>query len=138
MKQEIYQLPGFVTGVYHSDINGIIDTWESMMVSLEDFKSSVYDIGMDFAQKNGVTTWIVDNSNSQGVYKKEVQTFIESTVAPTCARIGIRFFFVVLPQSALGKLSAKKVAKINGEQTSMQTIEVHSLQEALDLLHKVQ
>lgn len=138
MQQEIYRLPGFLTGVYHRDINAIIDTWESLKVSLEDFKSVVYNIGIDFAQKNDVTTWIVDNSNSHGVYKKEVQVFVESTLAPACARIGIRFFFVVLPQSDLGKLSAKKVAKINEEQTIMQTIEVDNLQEALDLLRKVQ
>lgn len=134
---EVYAIPGHVTGHYDDRIDGMIDTWESLMVSLEDFKSTVFDIGIDFAIKNQVTTWIVDSSNGQGVYKKEVQEFVERILAPKCSSIGIKYFFVVLPQSALGKLSAKKVASINAEQLGMQTIEVSSVKEALNLLEEI-
>jgi len=123
-----------MTGSFDSDLNAMIDNWSSLMVSLEDFKSTIYDIGVPFAESNKVTTWIVDTSKSEGVFKKDVQAFIESTVAPKCSEIGIKYFFVLLPQSAIAKLSAKNVARINSNQKEMQTFQVGSMDEALEML----
>lgn len=134
MKTEVYSIPGKMVGHYDGANNAMIDSWSSLLVSLDEFKAAVYDVGIDFARKNKVTTWIVDNSTSNGVYKKEVQDFIGTTVAPKCAEIGIKYFFVILPQSAIAKLSAKNVAKINSNQKGMQTLQVASVEEALKMV----
>ncbi|MCV9385764.1 hypothetical protein [Reichenbachiella ulvae] len=136
-KKEIYSIAGKLKGHHDSDINGMIDTWENLLVSLDQFKTNIHDIGLEYAEKNHLTTWIVDTSNSTGVFKKEIQGFIESVVAPKCAEIGIKYFFVVLPQSAIAKLSTKNVAKINSGQEGMQTFEVASVDEALSMLQEV-
>ncbi len=139
MKREIYSIPGRMVGHYDPEINGIIDTWSSLLVTLDQFRENIFDIGvLDFAPRHGVNTWIVDNSTAEGVYRKDVQSFIQTTVAPKCAEIGIRYFFVVLPQGAIAKLSARNVAKINANQEGMQTLEVASVQEAIDLLQEAQ
>ncbi len=133
-KIEVYSIPGKMVGHHHEDINAMIDTWKNLLVSLGEFKANIHDIGLEYAEKHRVTTWIVDTSDSTGVFKIEIQQFIESTVAPKCAEIGIKHFFVVLPSSAVAKLSTKKVARINSNQKGMQTFEVTSVDEALDML----
>ena len=92
MKTVIYSIPGHVTGTYDSNINGIIDTWESLLISMEDFKSTVYDIGIAFAKENNVTAWIVDTSQGQEVFSKEVQDFVELTLSSTCAKLELNSF----------------------------------------------
>lgn len=136
MNREIYKVEGFMNGVYDSIHRSILDTWSSLLITKDQFKSSIYDIGVDFAVKNGVKYWIVDTSNAVGVFKKDVQNFIDSTVAPKFAEIGIVYFFIVLPQSAISKLSAKHIAKINDDQDGMQTVQVRSVDEALQLIKK--
>ncbi len=106
------------------------------MISVDDFRGSIYEIGVPFAVTNRITSWIVDTSTAEGLFKKDVQEFIDQTVAPRFAEIGIRYFFIVLPQSAIAKLSAKHVAKINDNQDGMQTIQVASVQEAIELIKK--
>ena len=137
MKQEIYQIPGKMSGSHDIQINAIIDSWQNLLVSLDEFKKTVYDQGISYAKQNKVETWIVDTSDALGTFKPDIQEFIESTVAPKCTEIGIKYFFVVLPKSAISKLSARKIAKINANQEGMQTIEVGSVNEALSLLQKV-
>lgn len=134
MRQEVYSIPNKMVGYYDQEINGMIDTWHSLFVSLEEFKSTVFDIGIAFAQQNNVTTWIVDTSQGEDVFKTEVQDFVESTLAPKCAEIGIKYFFVVLPKSDISKASARDVARINASQHQMQTIQIESVEKAIQLL----
>lgn len=138
MKQEIYSIPGKMMGHHDLQINAIIDTWQNLLVSLEDFKKTVFDQGMPYAIENKLNTWVVDTSEAIGTFKPEIQAYIESTVAPKCAEIGIKYFFVVLPKSAISKLSARKIAKINANQEGMQTIEVGSVDEVMSLLKEVE
>ena len=134
MRQEIYSIPGKMSGSHDLQINAIIDSWQNLLVSLDDFKKTIFDKGILYASQNGVQTWIVDTSNALGTFKPDIQEFIEGTVAPKCSDIGIKYFFVVLPKSAISRLSARKVANINANQEGMQTIEVGSVDEALTLL----
>ena len=136
MQTEIYQVAGFMQGLHDPRHQAILDTWSSLLITQEQFKKSIYDIGVKFAQTNGVKYWIVDTSKAVGVFKKEVQAFIDSTVAPKFAEIGIVYFFIVLPQSAIAKLSAKHIAKINDEQKGMQTVQVRSVEEALGIIRE--
>ena len=136
MKKVIYQVPDRVIGEYDAQNSTMIDTWSSLMISVDDFRGSIYEIGVPFAVTNKITSWIVDTSTAEGLFKKDVQEFIDQTVAPRFAEIGIRYFFIVLPQSAIAKLSAKHVAKINDNQDGMQTIQVASVQEAIELIKK--
>ena len=134
MRQEIYQVPSFVKGEYDAAHEVIIDTWTSLMITQSQFQSSIYDVGVPFAVGHGVKFWIVDTSHAVGVFKKDVQAYIDNTVAPMFAQIGIVYFFIVLPQSAIAKLSAKHIAQINDNQDGMQTVQVRSVDEALELI----
>ena len=134
--KEIYKVDGFMTGKYDIAHSAILDTWSSLMISQEQFKSTIFDVGVAFAMANEIRYWIVDTSNAVGVFKKDVQAYIDSTVAPKFAEIGIIYFFIVLPQSAIAKLSAKHIAKINDDQKGMQTVQVGSVAEALSIIDK--
>ncbi len=134
MKKELYRVPGKVVGHHHPNINAIIDTWENMFITLEEWKSHIYDIGIvDYAPKNHVTTWIIDTSNGTGTFKSEVQEFRRTVASPKLEANGLKYFFVVLSKQALGKFSARDTAKIYG-QGKMKTFAVGSVQEALDIL----
>ena len=133
--KELYRIPGKVVGHYHPDIHTIIDSWESLMVSLDEWRSNIYDIGIvDYAPKHGVKAWIIDTSKSQGVFKPEIQEFREKVARPKLAQVGVKHLFVVLPASAIGKLSAKKTAKLYGGQEGMQSHHVASVEEAVSIL----
>ena len=122
-------------GHYHAEIHTIIDTRGSLLISLDDWQSTIYDIGIvDFAPKNGVKAWIIDTSKSQGVFKPEVQEFREQVARPKLAENGVKHLFVVLPATALGKLSAKKTARLYGGQSTMKSHHVASVAEAIDIL----
>lgn len=138
MKKEIYTIPGKLVGHHHPEIDAIIDTWTSLMITLDDYKSTIYNIGiLDFAPKNRVTTWVIDTSNAAGVFKPEIQEFRQNIVGPKCVEIGIRNFFIVQPQSAIGKLSTRKTTNIYAGQKAMQTFEVSSIDEVLTMLKKL-
>ena len=135
MVKELYNIPGKVIGRHHSEINTIIDTWESLSISLDDWKASVYEIGIvDYAPKNGVTGWIIDTSNSSGVFKPEVQHFRETVARPKLVENGVKFLFVVLPQSAISKLSARKTARLYQGQGALEALPVASVEEAVDVM----
>lgn len=135
MQKELYHIPGKVIGHHHPEINSIIDTWDSLLISLDDWRSTIYEVGIvDYAPRNGVKAWIIDTSKSQGVFKPEVQEFREKVARPKLAENGVRHLFVVLPATALGKLSAKKTARLYGGQKSMKSHYVTSIQEAVNIL----
>ncbi len=135
MPKELYHVPGKVVGHYHPEINAVIDTWTSLFISLEDFKASIYDIGIaDFAPKNGVTTWIIDTSHGKSVFPPDVQEFRQNIASPKLEEVGVKFLFVVLPDKGIGKFSAGKTANIYSGQHGMQTFEVHSIEEAKNIL----
>lgn len=130
----IYHVEGHVLGEYESTLNAMIDTWDSLLISKENFKKSIYEVGVPFAQRNKVTSWIVDTSNSEGLFKVEVQKFIDESVAPKFAEIGIQRFFIIPPKSAIAKLSATRVAEINNDQDGMQTITIESVNSAMNMI----
>ena len=135
MPRELYNIPGKVVGHYHPDMKTIIDTWDSLLISLEDWKASVYEVGIcDFAPKNGVKVWIIGTSKGQGVFKQEVQEFREQVARPKLVQNGVEYLFVVLPQSALGKLSARKTANLYDGDGTLHGYQVASVEEARKIL----
>ena len=127
-------MEGHVLGEYESTLKAMVDTWHSLLISKENFKKSIYEVGVPFAQRNKVTSWIVDTSNSEGLFKVEVQKFIDETVEPKFAEIGIKRFFITPPKSAIAKLSATRVAEINNDQDGMQTITIESVSSAIKII----
>lgn len=134
----MYSIPKKLIGEYDSDLNAMIDNWSSLLATLEEFKSTIYDQGIDFVVKNKATVWIVDTSQGKGAFKKEVQDFIQSHVAPKCAEAGIKYFFMILPQSAIAKLAAKRVVELSSNNEGMQTFQVGSMEEVMQMLETVQ
>ena len=134
MKRLIYEIPGKVTGHYYPESNTIIDSWTELNASFDDWKKTIYDIGiLDFAPKNGVTTWITDTSKASGVFNNEIQDFREGVSAAAMARSGIKLFFTVMSASAIATLSARKTSKAYSGHGSMDSIAVSSIEEAFEI-----
>ncbi len=135
MKKEIYSIPGKMVGHHHPDINCIVDSWTSLFVTLDEWKSTVYDIGItDYAPRNGVTSWIIDTSKASGVFKPEIQEFRTNVARPKLEENGVTRLFVVLPASAIGKLSARKTAKLYDAKGILKAYDVMSIEEAFDII----
>lgn len=135
MKKELYKIPNMMVGHYHPEINAIIDTWESLHASLEEWKATVFEIGIvDFAPKNGVRTWIIDTSKASGVFGQDVQEFRQNVAGPKLEQNGVKYMFVVTSQEALGALSSGRTARIYKSGSKMQSFQVKSIQEAMDIL----
>ena len=129
--KEIYNIPEKMKGFHDPTINAIIDSWENMNVSFEDWKSTIYDIGItDYAPKHGVDTWVIDTSKGTGVFNQEIQDFRDKVARPKLVENGIKYFFVVSSGSALGKLSSKRTSKIYAEGGLMKSFHVESIEEA--------
>ena len=136
MKKELYRVEGKVVGHHHPEINTIIDTWDSLLISLEEWKATIFDIGIvDYAPKNGVIAWIIDTSKSEGVFTPEVQKFREEVARQTLADNGVRHLFVVHSESALGKLAARRTSGLY-KGTQMKAHNVASIDEALAILRE--
>ncbi|NQZ75989.1 MAG: hypothetical protein HRT61_07740 [Ekhidna sp.] len=137
MKTLIYEIPGKMQGHYDTDKKTIIDTWSILNASFEEWKSTIYDVGiMDFVAKNGATTWITDTSNATGVFDKKIQQFREDVSAEAMAKSGIKMFFTVMSGSAIATLSARKTSKAYAGHGNMQSISVGSLEEAFEMRDK--
>ncbi len=137
-KKEIYQIPGKMVGHHFPEIDTIVDTWTaSLFVSLEDWKSTVFDIGItDFAPKNGVKNWIIDTSQARSVFPPAIQEFRENTAKGELERNGVKRLFVVLPNSGIGKFSAAKTAELYDGDRGLHGYDVENIAQALDIIKK--
>ena len=134
MQTKIYEIPGKLISHYYPNEQTIIDTWTELNASFEDWKKTIYEIGiLEFAPKNGVKTWITDTSQATGVFSNEIQTFREEVSAAAMAKSGIKLFFTVTSDSAIATLSARKTSKVYSGHGEMQSLVVSSLQEAFDI-----
>lgn len=138
MKTKIYEIPGkMVSHYYPPEEKTIIDSWTELNASFEDWKKTIYEIGiLDFAPKNGVTTWITDTSRATGIFDNQIQDFRKDVSAAAMAKSGIKLFFTVLSSSALSTLSVRKTSKVYGGHGEMKSMAVSSLEEAFEIREK--
>ncbi len=115
------------------DAGAMIDTWESMLISAEQFRAHIFDIGVPYARAHGINCWIVDTSKAKGVFRKEVLELIDKEVAPSFAAIGIKYFITITPESALTKLTVNKIEELNAAD-GMNVFSLSSTEEALNWL----
>ena len=113
-KSEIYRIPGKLIGEHLPEIQTILDSWNSsLFVSLEDWKSTVFDIGiMDYAPKHDVRNWIIDTSEARSVFPPKIQEFRQNVAKKALEENGVRRLIVVHPPSGIGKFSAAKTAQL--------------------------
>ena len=139
MKKEIYSIPGKVVGHHDPVLKAIIDTWTSLFITLEQWKSTVYDIGItDYAPKNGVVAWIIDTSKARSSFPPDVQEFREKVAKAKLEDNGVKYLFVVVPEKGFGRLSAGRTADLyNDIQGGLQSFEVQTLDEAKAMLRKL-
>jgi hypothetical protein len=137
MRKVIYEIPKKMIGYHDLEINSMIDIWTNLIATVDQFKSTIHDIGIPYAKENNIKTWIVDTGTSQGVFKSEEKEYIDNVIAPKCEDIGIEYFFVILGTNALTNLSVKKVVQINAAQKGMQTLMVESMNEILQIQKEI-
>ncbi len=137
-KIEIYSIPGKMVGHHYPEINTIVDTWtSSLFVSLEDWKATVFDIGItDYAPKNDVKNWIIDTRQARSVFPPAVQEFRKNIAKPELEKNGVKRLFVVLPSSGIGKFSAAKTAELYDGDEGLNGYDVETLEQAINIIKK--
>ncbi len=137
-KEEIYSIPGKMTGHYYHQIDTIIDTWtSSLFVALEDWKATVYDIGIaEFAPNKRVKNWIIDTSQARSVFPPAVQEFSEKEAKPKLEEMGLQRLIVILPATGIGKFSASKIAEIYDGEAGMKSYELENMDQAMELIKR--
>jgi len=137
MREKIYEVPGKFVGYYYPESRTIVDIWEDLSASFEDWKNAIYDIGiLKFAPENEVTTWVTDTSSAKGVFDKQIQDFREEVSAAAMANSGVKLFFTVTSSSAIATLSARKTSKAYTGHGDMKSITVSSVEEAFEVRDK--
>ncbi|MCP4218553.1 MAG: hypothetical protein GY765_28220 [bacterium] len=105
MRRRIHQIQGKLTVEWESEAKAIIDTWDTYNVSLEEFKDAVLIKGVDCAKANGGRAWIVDSHKATGVFKAQIQKFIETDIFPKFAELGIKYFMTITSADAVTRLT---------------------------------
>ena len=135
MRKTVYEVSGILKGEHDTTYGSMIDSWQSMLISADQFKDHIFEIGVPYAKANQVTAWIVDTSKAKGVFKKEVLELIDKEVAPAFAGIGIKHFITITPESALTKLTVNKIEQLNSaDQHGMHVFSLPSTDSALQWL----
>lgn len=134
MKEKIYEIPDKLVGYYYPETKTIVDHWTDIGASFEEWKSTIYDIGiMKSVQEKGALTWITDTSNAKGVFKPEIQKFREEVSGMAMAKSGIKLFITVTSASAIATLSAKKTLQAYSGNGEMKTASASNLEEAYEI-----
>jgi hypothetical protein len=134
MRTQIHNIPGKMETSWISEVNAVLDTWTTYVVSLSDFKEAVLVKGLDYARKHKGIAWIVDSSTAHGAFSQEIQAFIGSDVFPSFAKAGIKYFITILPkESAVTKMTVKNyMAKVGPN--GLQLVECNSVEDAVEWL----
>lgn len=94
---KIQEINGKMKSTWESDVISVLDTWTTYNITLDEFKEAILNKGMAFAKAHGGIAWIVDSSKAKGVFSKEIQDFIGSSVFPTFVQNGIKYFITIKP-----------------------------------------
>lgn len=134
-REEIYSIPEKMVGHYYPEISAIVDTWEaSLFVSSEDWKSTVFDIGVsEIVPKFKVKHWIINTSKARSVFPPAIQDYAENKAKPALEKHGLTHLIVVLPETGIGRFSAGKTADIY-DAGKLNAYQVENLDEALALI----
>lgn len=134
METEISNIPGKMRTTWREDVKAVVDTWETYLVTLEEFKQAVLVKGVDYAKTNGGVAWIVDSSAAKGVFTPQIQEFIGSDVFPMFAKIGVKYFITISSKvSNLTNLTVNQYAAKTGP-CGLQLIELNSVTDAITWL----
>ena len=105
---KVHQIPGKLEVEWREDVNSMWDKWYNYNITLEEFTQAIMEKGVSFARSHRAIAWIADASIAKGVFADEIQEFITKKVFEQFAKIGIKYFISVQPQSALTKLGVKR------------------------------
>jgi hypothetical protein len=128
-------VPGKVASFWYQTEAVVVDEWESLFITLADFKKAIFETALPQAKKFGATAWIVDTRAAKGVLPDEVQAFIGGGGHKLFANAGIKYFITVRPKSATAALSLQRVEKQVGP-NGMQLVSVDSIDEAFKFLQQ--
>lgn len=107
-REFVHQIKGKVRVDWLPESKAILDTWESQVISVSEFKEFIAK-GLEFSVKNGGRAWIVDASNAVGVMPQDVQAHIANEVFPAFVKNGVKYFCSIKPQgSALAKMTVEQ------------------------------
>lgn len=130
----IQQIEGKMVSTWNEEVKAVIDTWTNYLVSLDEFREAVLVKGLNHAKANNGIAWIVDSSQSKGVFTQEIQQFIGTDVFKTFAANGIKYFISITSNmSALTKMTVKTYSAKVGP-AGIKLLEVKNVNEAIEWL----
>lgn len=132
----VHSIPGKLTVQLRKDVKAILDTWKSYDVTVDQFKEAVLDKGIGSAKVNRCESWIVDSSDAEGTFSKEIQDFIGSDVFPEFTKNGIKNFITIKSEkSALTRISENGF-KVKAGPRGLKLVEAENLETAIDWIKK--
>lgn len=134
MNELIYKIPNKLTIEWNADVKAVIDTWTNYGITLEQFNDAIINTAVVYASKKGVRAWIADSSKATGVFSQEIQTFINTTIFPKYAKIGVKYFITITSKiSSLTKLTVKSYSAKVGP-CGLKLVTIDSLEDAIEWL----
>lgn len=111
----IHEIPDKMVTTWDRNAKAVIDKVDSFHMSLDEFKGAIMEEGLDYAKENGAIAWIIDSSEAEGNFKKEIQDFIEDEVFPAFADNGIKYFVTIKPDDpGLTSMTVENIASKAG------------------------
>jgi hypothetical protein len=131
---QIHTIPEKMTSTWADDVKAVVDTWQNYHATLEEFKESVLEKGINHAKANGGVAWIVDSSQAKGAFPQEIQAFIASDVFPAFVKNGIKYFITINSQvSAITNMTVSSFSAKAGP-LGLKLLELNSADDAKEWL----
>ncbi len=105
---ESIKYPPFAEITYHADLKAVHVKWLKLHMKLTEFEE-IANHAFGILKENGGYVWIADMYDSQGVFPKDIMSYISSdeTTAASMA-MGLKWALTIMPKAAgLSSLSTK-------------------------------
>lgn len=133
MKTKIHSIPNTEDTYWVSDVNAVLEVWNTNTITLKDFNDAVLGEGMNQLRTNKGQALIIDESNMKSTLNPEIQTFLGREVYPALAKNGVKYCITVLPKSKITTTSNKNISPITGP-NGIQLLDVNNSEEAIEFL----
>ncbi len=129
---KIYEIKDKMVGEWNSEVKAMIDTWTDYFhVTLEQFRNSIFETGLNYAKSNGCIAWIVDSSNAKGVFAQDIQKFLSEEGFNLFKNNGIKYFISISSNaSPITKMTVNRY-KSEASKSGLEQIELNSVSDAI-------
>ncbi|MEA3287576.1 MAG: hypothetical protein U9Q77_09415 [Candidatus Marinimicrobia bacterium] len=132
----IHEIPGKLRVLWNQDCHAIIDIWENYYIRIEEFHEAVLVKGLEYSKSHGGIAWIVDSSEAEGKFGKNILNYIETTTFPEFVKHGVKFFITIKPKHSSVAAFNVTSYSLKTQAAGLKLVEMESLEQAIDWLKK--